>query len=231
MMPAQIDPQLLLAFLPQLEEYRKDLHLNSHSADNEAAEHLSFLIKFLKADHTATLQKINNFISHAEITFDLLWAIFIPHQIIFTSCKTTSEPRAVRLRTISLRKRIKFMIEEPYWQLCCEYIDENVDFAFPGQQYKLATIELEISHFDGVVKIAELVAYPIRWHPDHKDIRDKLFERGRRWLELTGVHHMHYNGMAYRKSLGESTADKKVKVSLTSNSCVQTDRLTIWNFR
>lgn len=229
MIPAQIDPQLLITFFPQLREYQEDLRLESHSADRDkTAEHLSFLINFLKEEHTATLQKIDNFISHNEITFDLLWAIFIPHQIIFTSCKTTSEPRAVRLQTISLRK--DFMTNAPSWRLRCEYIDANDDLAFLGQRYGLATMELEIPHFDGVVKITELAAYPMKWHPDLKDVQEKLIKRGCKWLELTGVHHMHYNGVAYQKHLEEGTHNKKVKVSLTSNSCAQIDRLTIWNF-
>jgi hypothetical protein len=92
-------------------------------------------------------------------------------------------------------------------------------------------MELEIPHYDGVVKIAELAAYPIEWHPNHKDVREKLVERGRRWLQLTGVHHLHYNGVAYQKSQEEESPDKKVNVSFTSNSCAQIDWLTIWNFR
>jgi hypothetical protein len=218
----QIDPQLLLTFLPRFRDHLTDLRSNDIPADEDrTTEHLSFLVDFLETEYAPILRKIGNLIAHGEITFDLLWAILLPQSVIFTSCGTTSEPRAVRLREIS--QSTDPMSRAPYWSLACEYIDANENFAFLGQQFGLATMMLKIQNFEGVVKIAELSAYPIEWHPSAGEVRSKLIRRGRKWVELSGVHHKHYKGVAYRNSF-------KVKVSLASN-CLQIGKLTVSHIR
>jgi hypothetical protein len=64
---------------------------------------------------------------------------------------------------------------------------------------------LEIPQFDGVVKIAELSAYPIDWHPSVDEVRAQLIRRGRKWIDLSGVHHKRYMGVAYKKDTNDDT--------------------------
>ena len=153
------------------------------------------MIDFLETEYASTLHKIANLVDHGEITFDLLWAIFLPQSVVFTSCHTTSEPRALRLQGIS---RCTGLFETPYWSLTCQYLEANEKFPSVGQQFRLASMTLEIPQFDGVVKIAELSAYPIDWHPRVDEVRAQLIRRGRKWIELTGVHHKRYTGVAYK---------------------------------
>ena len=158
-MVLQLDPELFIAFLPQLREYLTQLAQNGLPTDQDnTAEHLSFFINFLEAEYATKLQQIKSLTSHGEIAFDLLRSIFLPQSVIFTLCETTSEPRAVRLRDISLATH--FWSPDPYWKLDCEYLDLNND-----SKLGLATITLEISQFKGVEKIANLKAYPMDWHP------------------------------------------------------------------
>jgi hypothetical protein len=121
------------------------------------AEHLSFLVDFLEAEYAAMLQEIRTFTSHGEIMFDLLWSIFLPALVIFKLCETT-ESRAVRLQGIGLAKR--FMTNDLYWKLDCEYVKGN-DSA--GRSWGMEAITLGISHFEGVEKITNLKAYPMKW--------------------------------------------------------------------
>jgi hypothetical protein len=194
-MTAQVDPQLLLAFLPRLKNYQSTLGSEEISGSSacDDKKHLNLLIEFLETEYAPTLRKIANLVTHGEITFDLLWAILLPQSVIFTSCHTTSEPRAVRLRRIS---QYTGMFSS-YWNLDCEYFEASEEFASTGQQFGLATMKLEIPKFDGVVKIAELSAYPIEMHPSADEVRAKLIRRGRKWVELSGVHHKQYTGVAY----------------------------------
>lgn len=219
----QVEPQLLLAFLPRVKQLLTDLcSKDIPEGEDSSAKHLSFLIEFLEMEYASILRKITNLIDNEEITFDLLWAIFLPQSIIFTRCKTTSEPRAVRVQGI--HRRTKWWKNEHYWSLACEYIDANEDFAFLTQQFGLAKMELEIQNFEGVVKIAELNAYPIKYHPSAGEVRMKLVRRGHKWVQLNGVHHMHYDGLTYRNS-------SKVKVSLASDSDFKVRKLTELHFR
>src|SRR6266478_2070832 len=72
----QVDPQLPLAFLPRFKDYLANLRSkDAASDDNRVVEHLSFLINFLDTEYASTIRKVNDLISHGEMTFDLLWAI------------------------------------------------------------------------------------------------------------------------------------------------------------
>ena len=212
-MMVQLDPHQLLVFLPQFRDHLKQLQQNDLPTDQE---HLSLLISFLETEYAATLQQVKTLTSHGEITFDLLWSIFLPSSVIFTLCETTSEPRAVRLREISLSRCC--MVHNPYWELDCEYVDGNDDS--PGQIWEFAAITLKISHFEGVQKITDLNAYPMEKHLNAGEVKTEIVRRGRRWLRLSGVYHMHYNGMAYRNSA-------KVKVCPNFNNSLQAGQLTV----
>ena len=217
-MVLQLDPELLITFLPQLRDYLEQLPQNDLPTDQDnTAEHLSFFINFLEAEYATRLQEFKSLTSHGEITFDLLRLIFLPQSVIFTLCETTSEPRAVRLRDISLATR--FWTNNPYWELDCEYVDADND-----SKLGLAAITLEISQFKGVEKITNLKAYPMDWHPNEDEVRAKILQRSRRWLTLARVHHMEYHGIAYHWD-SESEKMVKVKVCLISRCQLQVDKL------
>ncbi|OCH84460.1 P-loop containing nucleoside triphosphate hydrolase protein [Obba rivulosa] len=101
--PLRIDPQTLLARIPELAEYKSKLtqQLESEPEDSPlhtTLAHLDHLLDYLTATHARTLETLSSLLAHAEITFDLLWAIFIPRKtILYTLCPASGEPRAVRL--------------------------------------------------------------------------------------------------------------------------------------
>ncbi|THH06995.1 hypothetical protein EW146_g9450 [Bondarzewia mesenterica] len=207
------NPQLLLAFLPHFKNYLADAS-SKESPDDDVVTHVSFLIDFLETEYSTTVKKIHDLVSHGEITFDLLWAIFPPLSIVFTSCPVTSEPRAVRLQDIRLRMNMDC---SRYWTLRCEYVDATEESA---SQFGLASITLTIPEFDGVAKIVELSSFPFYLHPNVDNIRMKIVERGRKWVSFNGVHHMQYNGVAYKNG------SDKIRV----NGRIMIDRGTFANF-
>jgi hypothetical protein len=154
------------------------------------------MIDFLHKEHASTLEKIKALTSNGEITFDLLWAVFLPGLILYTCCSVTSEPRAFRLREI--KRSCRPPLGTPYWELTCEYVDACDDSTPFCVKCKVATKVLEIDIFDGVHKIHELAVYPIEWHPNSKHIQEQLINRGRKWVTFHGVHHLFYDGTAYR---------------------------------
>ncbi|KAG6890520.1 hypothetical protein C0995_007720 [Termitomyces sp. Mi166 len=48
----------------------------------------------------------------------------------------------------------------------------------------------------GAIKIQELDAYPLKYHPEPDKLRAALLKRGKKWVGLNGVHHMQYTGIA-----------------------------------
>lgn len=49
--------------------------------------------------------------------------------------------------------------------------------------------------FEGEVDITSLEAYPIRFHPQYEEVSDMLLQRGRKFIEMTQISHMIYEGL------------------------------------
>ncbi|KAJ7879172.1 P-loop containing nucleoside triphosphate hydrolase protein [Mycena leptocephala] len=118
--------------------------------------------------------------------------------MIFANYETTGEPRALRLRAI--HQDHELFTHKVFWHLACEYLEAADAPPGKGQQFGLATHRIRIGNFDGVKKITELPAYPIKYHAQEVEIKRKLTHRGQEWAKLCGVHHKQYNGLAYRNA-------------------------------
>lgn len=79
---------------------------------------------------------------------------------------------------------------------------------------------IDVSYFKGTVKMTSLRVYPMRWHPREEDMRARLIARGRRWQDLEGVHHRHYNSAAYLK--------RKCYIKVTVNCRIMVDFGASW---
>ena len=99
----QIDPNTLLAWFPELQAFADDL---SSKVVNEPEDsplqtkhkHLSHLLGYLRDTYGSTLDNLSSLLKHDEITFNLLWSLFVPGKTtLYTLCPITAEPRCVRL--------------------------------------------------------------------------------------------------------------------------------------
>lgn len=214
----QVTPQFLLGWLPELESYLETLEESSSSR-----AHLSHLIDYLKSEHSVTLESLASLLDHAEITFDLLWALYVPSKtILHIPCPLTSEPRAVRLLqaekcqkqdlqgntvfdmsgisvgfdTGSTADQTKFL-----WRLVVEYLETDISPKGGHFGYAKNGSVIDIPGFSGTKKITDLGVYPIQYYAGPGGpggLRERLIERGRHWTKLAGgVHHLAYKGLAY----------------------------------
>ncbi|KAJ6576099.1 P-loop containing nucleoside triphosphate hydrolase protein [Mycena vulgaris] len=196
----KLHPHLLLTFLPQIRvaSSRRDTADSLEDEESTTKAHLNLLIEFLESEYASTLQKIGTLVDHGEVTFDLLWAVFVPGEILFALCETTDEPRAFRLKSIQQTRR--WPTDTVDWDLTCEYVEADDDATAAAQRFGLATHSITIENFDGTRKITDLTAYPLKHHPAAERIRQKIIARGRKWSSLHGAHHKQYNGLASRRS-------------------------------
>ncbi|KAI8996643.1 P-loop containing nucleoside triphosphate hydrolase protein [Trametes punicea] len=101
--PLRVDPHTLLAWYPEFLGHSENLEnkLKTEPEDSSLRntyEHLNHLLSYLKDTYSAPLESLASLLEHGEITFDLLWALFVPGKTtIYTLCPVTSEPRALRL--------------------------------------------------------------------------------------------------------------------------------------
>lgn len=68
----------------------------------------------------------------------------------------------------------------------------------------------EIGEFRGARKITSLSVYPLNYHKNEQELRQRLIARGKKFVALSGVQYKSYEGMAYYK---KKKAAVKVNIS------------------
>ena len=202
----------------------KDEDANDSSAEENdddllqsrpALEHLKVLLEFMSSE-VAPRRAYLNSDECKKVYYSDLWHIFQPG----TEVITEEGRQAYRILRVSspfqhaIPSRLNFSAEEnrdttsfkrPY-HLKCVYID------FDGTDIGPVLQDFYIKSFEGEREIHTLPVYPLRCHPLRKDnfsslewkelaslppakrFRQKLLNRGDRFLQLAGVRHMYYAG-------------------------------------
>ena len=196
-----------MTFYPALCEHLEELQqetIKKEEGKPYAVDQLALLLDFVKTEYATILARIDSLLEHGEITFDLLWAILLPDIEYFTLDPKCGQPRAVTL---------KWATEEygemgPYYSLDCEYIEafgnqpettldgENIPRS-DKKRFGRAKMTSIIMGFQGAIKIHQLRTFPLDYHPKKDEVRARLIERGRKWAAHDGIHHKHYNGIAF----------------------------------
>ncbi|KZT08231.1 P-loop containing nucleoside triphosphate hydrolase protein [Laetiporus sulphureus 93-53] len=230
--PLRMNPETFLAWLPELQTCQAKLITAADAAPDDDSihlkvAHLSHLLTYLTETYASTLDTLSHWLRHGEITFDLLWALYVPRKaILYTLCPVTGEPRAVRLQHAELCKKTMRGVNsarnptslrvgnnddgqhgEYLWRLKVEYVEADVPE--PGGQadsvnkfgYADLGTMLEIQGFTGARKISSLHVYPIKYYAGPggvEGLKERLTKRGRRWAAIAGgMHHLAYRGMAW----------------------------------
>ncbi|KAF8587999.1 P-loop containing nucleoside triphosphate hydrolase protein [Ramaria rubella] len=199
--PLQLDPKLLIAFLPQLQTYRDGLEAKTQATEEErnVMATVDVLLEYFRKDYRSTLASIENNTSHGEITFELLYAIFVPRSIMITTNPVTGELQALQLASVSL---VTTAAGVPVYSLLLEGIDvDDSDSSRGSQGFARIQNRIMVCPFAGTIQITSLEAYPIQYHPREAELRQSLLARGRKWAEIAGdIHHMYYKGAGVMKS-------------------------------
>ncbi|KAH8103842.1 P-loop containing nucleoside triphosphate hydrolase protein [Cristinia sonorae] len=214
--PLELDPHVLLAFLPAFDAYHAELlsKKGRTTEEDRIAATIPILTNYLRKDYNASLTRMATLTSQGEITFNLLYFIFVPRSILLLECPSTGEPRAVRLVSVSEGLGS--------YTLMCESIDAvddatlttnhagNDTWSTPaqtdtqvndGKAFGWVSQRVIIPSFRGIKRIDSLDAYPLKFCPKEGEVRKRLVERGRKWADLRGVHHMQYSGTACWRDL------------------------------
>ena len=85
---------------------------------------------------------------------------------------------------------------QPMYQLNLESVDLIDQTLTKGVVVGRVQTTVFIKRMRGTVRIDTLDAYPLKFHPDEKGLREGLLLRGKKWVGLIGTHHMQYDGVA-----------------------------------
>lgn len=157
----------------------------------EKRKHLKVLIKYIEHDYKSTKESLYPLLNSGLITFDLLWALWKPNTLVYTTTYgTTNQPRIFKAETAHLSASI---IKGSY------YFIEGKYFEFDGKRFGYGGIAEEIDEFHGARKITSLPCYPLQYHKDEEKVRKALLERGKKFVALGGVRYKAYQGIAFMK--------------------------------
>jgi len=190
--PVKLDRNFLYTMLDKLESCQA---WNAIAPlDLQEIEHLGLLVDYLKSAYADTTHNLLSLLSDNHITYDLLWALFKPNSLVYTTCSGTHKPRCVRYNFGEEKTTIG---GAKHWSINCSYLEFN------GEDMGSAVIELTISKFRGAKRINELEAFPLQYHAGGTGIRAELLRCGRMFMRLRGTHHCHCSGSAFYKQNGE----------------------------
>ncbi|KIX96934.1 uncharacterized protein Z520_07048 [Fonsecaea multimorphosa CBS 102226] len=193
-----LDPNMLFLYLEEMREYVKTLEDDAVGRKRKEAKpfktkakHLRIMVKYLDKDFAETKKNLYPMLENGMITFDLLWALYKPNAIVYSSTYgDQDEPRAFK---------IDFTTKESHFMRGSWYIVEGRYLEYDGKNFGMGTTHSEISSFQGVRKITSLECYPLEYHKHADKMRSQLIERGKHFVSLQGMNYRHHKGMAYTK--------------------------------
>lgn len=196
---AVVDPNMLFLYLEETRQYMKELkNLAKTEGKKKArkiaaakAAHLKVLVKYLDTDYEDTKNTLYPLLNANMITFDLLWALFKPNIIAYTpTYGNPDEPRAFKIEYIS--KESSFM--KGQW-----YNIEGRYLEYDGKSFGMGTMASEVPAFKGARKITSLACYPLQYHHEADQVKERLIERGKKFVALRGMNYRFHQGMAFYK--------------------------------
>lgn len=198
---SSVDPNMLFLYFTDLQKYLQEIAPDGVSKAEDRkrlvvhAAQLKCLLEYIEEDYSEVEKALKSLLDVGCITFDLLWSLFRPNEIIYTSTyNATDEPRAFRVTSISKKCSL---LDETWYEIQGEYFD------FHGDMFGFSDIAVEIKSFSGMRRITSLPCYPVSYLTDKNAIERQLISRGRRFVELAGMNYKSYTGPGFTESDGE----------------------------
>ncbi|KAK3688629.1 hypothetical protein B0T22DRAFT_375886 [Podospora appendiculata] len=216
----KLDPNMLFLYLEDLKKHLKELRKlkpakgDKHNRKKEQKridskrEHLKVLVKYVDKDYADIKNSLYPMLENGLITFDLIWALWKPNTLAFTTTYGShDEPRVFKVEMAE--KHHSIMKGEYYYM-------EGKYFEYDGKQFGFGSMSEEIGDFRGARKITSLNCYPLKYHRNENQLRKDLIERGKKFVGLGGVHYKSHQGMAYYKK-------KKSVIKVNINGRIMVD--------
>lgn len=173
-------------FEPFFHSWDKIENAAKEYSDDDPAPYLKRLVEVLENEMEYSIKSRRDNVSHLVITFDLLWTIFKPGDIVFMD--DADQARMYQLVSTSYDE------ERTRFRLTCRYIDwDGTDF---GYDYYYQSIQ----KFDGPQLIHRLIIYPKMYVENLDEVEKTMRDRGRRFCLLSGPDYKYesYKGPAQR---------------------------------
>jgi hypothetical protein len=215
-----IDPNMLFLYLEEMRKfYKKTLKERIKKEKKKKLkkrlqlqrEHLKLMVLYLDKDYESTKKTLEPMLKAGNITFELLWALFKPNTIAFTTTYgAADQPRCFK---VDQAYKEKSFTRGEY------YVVEGRYLEFDGKNFGLGDFEMSVDSFKGPRKITQLSTFPLQYHKNKDEIRKSLIARGKKFVTLAGMNFKHMNGLAFQKK-------KKQMLKFNINGRVMVDPKT-----
>ena len=187
---------MLFMYLEEMKAFQKDLKGQIRKAKKRKTrkaltvqrQHLKVMIKYLDKDYAKVKQTLYPLLDAKLITFEFLWALFKSDDIAYcTTYNDANEPRAF---TIEFANKEQSLVKGSWYQIEGKYLE------YDGKTFGKGNISVEQESFKGPKAITSLACYPLRYHPDAKNLREKLIARGKQFVALKGLNYRYHKGVS-----------------------------------
>ncbi|RDK40671.1 hypothetical protein M752DRAFT_337180 [Aspergillus phoenicis ATCC 13157] len=188
-------------FQPFVHRWELFSEARDNESDAQAKAHIDLLYGVLATELSDIITNKQNLVLNGMITFDMLWTIFEPGQIVLSTVNDCK--RAFRFETC--------WVDSDY-EIQAVYIDYN------GYEIGYRKYTLYIPAFEGTKPIMSLPMIPFMFHNDKDTLRESLTLRGKLWYQYEGHHHKHYQGLALTSYGGQ-----EIRYKINSRVIIDTE--------
>ena len=171
-------------FAPLLHSWDAIVRLMEEHPDSETRAHLKVLHDALVETLEKPLKKFEECRSTGRITYNSMWTIFKPGQLIYR--KDVADEELI-VKVVSANYGFDgdnaecFMIDGEY--VCWD-----------GNRFGLAAARYDLYDLGKVMNITELKAMPLDMHPDREAIKARVLKRGQKYAKFTRTELKAYTG-------------------------------------
>ncbi|KAI8224684.1 hypothetical protein K4K54_005128 [Colletotrichum sp. SAR 10_86] len=147
--------------------------------DEQVKKILTILRSIVKRELAGAFAVSKELISHGMITYDYLWTLFAPGELVYLNCRFDGDRFFVLQGHTNNTDPSKV-------ELWLNYVNCN------GDDFSVAVQSECIPRFRGTRPINSLRLYPAKYHDEFHGVQKRLIERGRKFASLVGKHYKAY---------------------------------------
>ena len=170
-------------FLPFFDRWTRLEDAAQDEVDPAARAHIGILYNVLREQLEDAMTARRDLTDHGVITFEYLWTLFRPGDLLYVREDENRSKRLVRLNE-ALEVRDGFALKTSY-------------VSWDGNDFGYCDWVVKIPAFKGTRGITTLEAYPLDWAKNLDVIKEEFLGRGKRVQSFCGIHCRDSNGVAY----------------------------------
>ncbi|RJE25045.1 AAA family ATPase [Aspergillus sclerotialis] len=197
-------------FKPFVHRWKQFVEARDNEQEVATKAHVDLLYKVVEEELRDIIASKNDLVANGVVTYDLLWTIFEPGEIIFSV--VDGRDRAFIFESGNIDQQTgKFCIKAKF----IEYDGTKFGTYFDG---------LAVPPFEGTSPITDLKVFPLVYHSNSATVRRDLIARGKLWEDHAGYHYKQYEG-------GAKTyfCNREIKFHIKSRIVIDADAYNTFN--